>query len=210
MQPAKRGRPIAIRERPPIGWSNLCAIAARTITNAGSFAEWQGRILDKVIEDGYRAPEPSSVHRAIHQCEVAAKRRRDPGAAWLLPPSPPPFRPRLADPPDPTKAIPRADSRSPTRPIAIGQLLSRPIENVCGHSKRGSGIKALRCTRPEGHGGDHGMAISEGGPVIVRWANEGGDLGGTGKDCPHCGRRMSERETREQGACNDCRAGDRG
>jgi hypothetical protein len=33
-------------------------------------------------------------------------------------------------------------------------------------------------------------------------------IGRTGPPvCPHCGRIMSEREQREQGACNDCRSG---
>jgi hypothetical protein len=156
-----------MRTRAPeqIPWRQLCAIAATERQQADSYSEWQGRIVDTVIAQGYRV-EPITLHRAIQSSAQAAIRTKDQKARWLwtqAPLSKPPSQ-LPAPMPDPTIQPHGRRSEAWTQPA---RLLKPSI--VCGASKTTSG-PALTCTQAAGHEGDHGMALRPGGVIFVRWA----------------------------------------
>jgi len=71
--------------------------------------------------------------------------------------------------PSPLPEIPRV--RGPQEFTSIGSLLPALPSNACGASKPISGRRPLRCTRPSGHDGDHGVYSDRlPGVLLVRWS----------------------------------------
>jgi hypothetical protein len=173
MSARAKSRSPVLRERPPIEWRPLCAIAIRTLGDVETFADWKGTIVDRVIAQGFRVAHPAQLDRAMQACETSARKRRDPRGAWLWTPESAPLAPAVTPHVDPTIQR-RPATPDPATWTSIDRL-AHPTSNACGASKRGSGMRPLRCTRPEGHDGDHGMSAKAGGVIFVRWARETGD-----------------------------------
>jgi len=156
-------------DREPITWAQLLVIVNETL-EAGSFAEWKGQIADTVIARGFRLPLPATLSRAITQVEATARRKRDPRGAWLWTEPAPPLAPAPELRSDPTIRHRPATLDPPTW-TSIDRL-AKATSSACGASRRGSGLRALVCNRPEGHAGDHGMSAKPGGVIFVRWARD--------------------------------------
>jgi hypothetical protein len=167
---ARRTTTRRILEREPIGWTSLLKVMGDTLGTVSTFVDWKGAIVDRVIEQGFSLPIPATFDRAMDRCVATARRRRDPRAAWLWTPPAPPLAPAPTPHDDPTIRHRPATPDPPTW-TSIDRLAS-PTSSACGASKHGSAMRPLRCNRPDGHDGDHGMSVKPGGVIFVRWARE--------------------------------------
>jgi len=164
-------RSPALRDREPITWPRLCAIATEQLGHVETFADWKGAIVDRILALGFRLPHPAQLDRAIKASEISARRQRNPRGAWLWTPITASLAPAPTPHFDPTIRH-RPAAQAPSQWTSIEHLAST-TSSACGASRRGSGLRALVCNRPAGHEGDHGMSANPGGAIFVRWAREG-------------------------------------
>lgn len=138
--------------RQDVPWKQLVVITKRLRYTGETTSEldWKDRVLTQVLKEGWKYPRSFRLYQAIEAVKVSSRRLKQ-----KAPPPP----------------LARSTSSSP-RPsdfTRVGELSPKRPANACGCLKRVSGAKALRCTLPRGHDGDHGLHTPDGSVLIVRW-----------------------------------------